>query len=231
MVRRGEVRVNGSRARVGYRVQRGDKVRVPPYRVDPEPEEPTTGPSRRVYAALLESAVYQDDDVIVLDKPSGLAVHGGSGIAFGVVETLRGFEPRASYELVHRIDRDTSGCLVLAKNRRTLLALHAQFREGVVRKRYDLVVAGRWPAGTRAVDSPLARYALRTANAAFGSAPMANRRAPTSPSRVGWTRARGSPPIRRRGEHTRFGCMRRRRATPYSATTSTRLARPAPIRA
>jgi len=160
MVRRGEVRVNGSRARVGYRVQRGDKVRVPPYRVDPEPEEPSTGPSRHVYTALLETAVYQDDDVIVLDKPSGLAVHGGSGIAFGVVETLRGFEPRASYELVHRIDRDTSGCLVLAKNRRTLLALHTQFREGAVRKRYDLVVTGHWPDGTRVVDKPLARYAL-----------------------------------------------------------------------
>ena len=160
MVRRGEVRVNGSRVRVNYRVQRGDQVRIPPYRQDADRDAARGHASQGAYQALLSTAVYHDDELIVLNKPSGLAVHGGSGVSFGVVETLRQFDPSTPYELVHRIDRDTSGCLAVAKSRRALLALHAQFRRGNVNKRYDLVVAGCWPSHVRTVDQPLERYVL-----------------------------------------------------------------------
>ncbi|MYD96434.1 MAG: RluA family pseudouridine synthase [Gammaproteobacteria bacterium] len=160
MVRRGEVRVNGSRVRVGYRVQRGDQVRIPPYRQDAGREATAGHASRGAYEELLSTAVYHDDELIVLDKPSGMAVHGGSGVSFGVVETLRRFDPATPYELVHRIDRDTSGCLAVAKSRRALLAMHAEFRRGNVKKRYDLVVAGCWPSGLHTVDEPLERYVL-----------------------------------------------------------------------
>ena len=160
MVRRGEVRVNGSRARASYRVQRGDKIRIPPHREYPGRGETQGQAPPRAYEGLLSNAVYHDDDLIVLNKPSGLAVHGGSGVSFGVVETLRRFDPSTPYELVHRIDRDTSGCLAVAKSRRALLAMHGQFRRGNVKKRYDLIVSGRWPPGVRTVDKPLERYVL-----------------------------------------------------------------------
>lgn len=160
MVRRGEVRVNGSRVRAGYRVQRGDQVRIPPYRQDAGREATPGHASRSAYEELLSTAVYHDDELIVLDKPSGMAVHGGSGVSFGVVETLRRFDPATPYELVHRIDRDTSGCLAVAKSRRALLAMHAEFRRRNVKKRYDLVVAGCWPSGLHTVDEPLERYVL-----------------------------------------------------------------------
>ena len=167
----------------------------------------------------------------MLDKPSGIAVHGGSGIAFGVVETLRRFEPGIPYELVHRIDRDTSGCLVLAKNRRTLLALHAQFREGAVRKRYDLVVAGYWPAAARTVDKPLMRYVLANGERRFASVSTETRRVPTFPSSADSSSRPGSRPIRRPAEPTRFAYMPQRPATPSWAMTSTPAANTGCIRA
>ena len=158
MVRRGEVRVNGSRSRPGYRVQRGDRVRIPPFRGGAP--QTASGLPGGLVESLLASTLHEDDDLLVIDKPSGVAVHGGSGISLGVIETLRRNDPSVPYALVHRLDRDTSGCLAVAKNRRTLLALHAELRKGAVGKRYDLVVDGRWPAGLRVVDKPLARFAL-----------------------------------------------------------------------
>ena len=158
MLRRGEVRVDGARKRPDYRLQRGDQVRIPPHR-HPAAAAPPPAP-RQLFDTLSSSAIYEDDSLIVLNKPSGLAVHGGSGVSFGVVETLRAFHPKTRYELAHRLDRDTSGCLAVAKNRRTLLELHAQFRRAGVRKRYDLLVAGSWPDDLRSVDKPLKRYTL-----------------------------------------------------------------------
>ena len=158
MVRRGEVRVNGARSRPGYRVQRGDRVRIPPFRSGTPPA--AVGSNDALAEALHDATVYEDDDLLVLDKPSGVAVHGGSGVSSGVIEVLRGHDPSTPYALVHRLDRDTSGCLAVSKNRRTLLDLHAQLRRGAVDKRYDLVVDGRWPRDLRIVDKPLARYAL-----------------------------------------------------------------------
>ena len=160
MVRRGEVRVNGSRSRPGYRVQRGDRVRIPPFRGGAPRTAGGGSLSGGLVESLLASILHEDDDLLVIDKPSGVAVHGGSGISLGVIETLRRNDPSVPYALVHRLDRDTSGCLAVAKNRRTLLALHAELRKGAVGKRYDLVVDGRWPAGLRVVDRPLARFAL-----------------------------------------------------------------------
>ncbi|MDE0659387.1 MAG: RluA family pseudouridine synthase [Gammaproteobacteria bacterium] len=159
MVRRGEVRVNGARCRPGYRVQQGDRVRIPPFRG--EPPSGSGDPDAGGFAETLRNAtVYEDDDLLVIDKPSGVAVHGGSGISLGVIEVLRRNDPSVPFALVHRLDRDTSGCLAVAKNRRALLALHAQLRKGAVAKRYDLVVDGHWPTHLGVVHKPLARYAL-----------------------------------------------------------------------
>ena len=158
MLRRGEVRVNGGRARPTYRVCRGDAVRVPPHRAA-EPDSPAGFPARQA-AMLRERVVYEDRGILVLDKPSGLAAHGGSGVSFGVIELLRRLDPDTRYELAHRLDRDTSGCLAVAKRRSALTALHAAFRDGAVGKRYDLVVSGRWPASKRTVRDALERYRL-----------------------------------------------------------------------
>ena len=158
MLRRGEVRVNGSRRGPDYRLRDGDDVRLPPHRATSP--APTPGkPAGRLLESLRSAILHEDDDVLIIDKPSGLAVHGGSGVAFGVIEALRAMlGPAATRcELAHRLDRDTSGCLAVAKNRRALLALHAQFRSGEVGKRYDAIVSGCWSARTRRVDLPLAR--------------------------------------------------------------------------
>lgn len=159
LVRRGEVRVNGGRARPSYRVQRDDRVRIPPLRA-PGPDTARPSPGRCAFDGLLRQALYEDEDLLVIDKPSGMAVHGGSGVAFGVVETLRHFDAETRYELAHRLDRDTSGCLAVAKSRRALLRLHRQFRDGSVRKRYDLIVVGHWPSGWHSANEPLQRYLL-----------------------------------------------------------------------
>ena len=160
MVRRGEGRVNGARCRPGYRLKSGDRVRIPPFRGAVPRRDDGNGLPVNAVESLRRGTLYEDRDLLVLDKPGGVAVHGGSGIAFGVIETLRRHDPSTPFALVHRLDRDTSGCLAVAKNRRTLLALHAQLRAGVVRKRYDLVVAGDWPWRFRVVEKRLARYAL-----------------------------------------------------------------------
>ncbi len=158
MVRGGEVRVNGGRAKASQRLSATDRVRIPPYKGTDAAEALVDG--GRVAAAVLDGLIHEDDDLIVVDKPSGIAVHGGSGVRAGLIETLRAREPKGWLELAHRIDRDTSGVLVLAKNRRTLLAWHEAFRKGRVRKRYDAIVDGEWPAALRTVRSPLKRLTL-----------------------------------------------------------------------
>jgi len=155
MLRSGEVRVNGARVAAQYRLRDGDRVRIPPW------HGPTADarvmPSAATIDWLAASVLYEDRDVIVLDKPAGIAVHGGSGIAFGVVEALRRRGGAQFVELAHRLDRDTSGVLVLARRRAVLKALHAAFREGRVEKRYEVLVHGRWPRRTRSVQAPLKR--------------------------------------------------------------------------
>jgi len=158
LLRRGEVRVNRGRCGPDYRLQPGDLVRIPPVRQAPRVPR---APNPELAATLRARTLYEDDSLLVLDKPSGLAVHGGTGQANGLVETLRGGIPGAEdWALAHRLDRETSGCLLVAKDRPTLLGLHAGLREGRIHKRYLALVQGRWPAGRRTVDAPLARREL-----------------------------------------------------------------------
>lgn len=146
LLRKGEVRVNKGRARPDYRLAAGDVVRLPPVRRPDPAETPARG---RAAGLRLESQIlHEDERLIVLDKPSGIAVHGGSGLSHGVIEALRAARPDAPYlELVHRLDRETSGCLLIAKRRSTLRSLHELLRAGKVEKRYLALVKGRWELG------------------------------------------------------------------------------------
>lgn len=159
LVRTGEVRVNKGRVKVSRRLQEGDLVRVPPVRLPGTRTPPP--PGRALSRRLLDSPIYEDDGLLVLNKPSGLAVHGGSGVNLGLIEALRQLRPELAFlELVHRLDRDTSGCLMLAKNRDTLRQLHEALKEGRLRKRYQALVSGRWPQRLTRIDQPLARWQL-----------------------------------------------------------------------
>jgi 23S rRNA pseudouridine955/2504/2580 synthase len=152
LLRRGEVRVNGGRVRAEYKLAAGDEVRVPPVRVRPPGAPP---PDQRA-AEMLEHAIYEDKRLLVINKPAGVAVHGGSGISHGVIELLRASRPDLKdLSLVHRIDRETSGCLVLAKRRSALRELHERFREGLVEKNYLALAAGDWQHGDIICDAPL----------------------------------------------------------------------------
>jgi 23S rRNA pseudouridine955/2504/2580 synthase len=159
ILRRGEVRVNKGRVKPSHRLAAGDQVRLPPLRLRPvsAPPRPSPAMTARLDAAIL----YEDDQLLVLDKPAGLAVHGGSGISLGVIETLRALRPGAELELVHRLDRDTSGCLMVSKRRSALRRLHAQLREGRVGKRYLVLLAGRLPKRVVEVTAPLRKNLLR----------------------------------------------------------------------
>lgn len=154
VIRGGEVRVNRRRIDVTYRLQEGDQVRLPPMRTSTPPRTAPATPA-------IFPTVYEDDALIVLDKPAGVAVHGGSGVAFGVVEQLRaGARPGAFLELVHRLDRDTSGLLMLAKKRAALVGVQDQIRAGAIEKRYLALVHGAWPNARQHVRAPLLRYLL-----------------------------------------------------------------------
>jgi len=154
LLRKGEVRVNRKRVDAEYRIAAGDEVRLPPVHID-RTEEPGR-PSSRLQELIERSAIFQDKHLLVIDKPSGVAVHGGSGMSFGVIEALRASRPRESLELVHRLDRDTSGCLCVARDRATLVALHALIRDGGMHKTYLALVSGDWQLGTKRIDAPLA---------------------------------------------------------------------------
>mgnify|MGYP002713031392 CR=1 FL=1 len=161
ILRKGEVRVNKGRIRPSYRLQAGDTVRIPPIRT--ASRETPVRPSDRVLERIARSILYENDRLLVIDKPSGIAVHGGSGLSYGVIEALRALRPGAPFlELVHRLDRETSGCLVVAKRRSSLRALHTLMREGGVEKRYLALVRGRWAGGARRVDVPLRKNVLRS---------------------------------------------------------------------
>jgi len=155
ILRTGEVRVNSRRVGATYRLQPGDRVRIPPIR--------TGATSRRGAPPAELPIVFEDDSLLVVDKPSGIAVHGGSGISFGVIEGLRAARPQLRFlELAHRLDRETSGLLMLAKRRAALTALHAALREGRVRKSYLALVKGRWRDEKRSVNLPLRKFLTRS---------------------------------------------------------------------
>ncbi len=158
LLRKGEVRVNRKRVEAEYRLAAGDEVRLPPVRIahDGDARGVPMRPSSSLVELIELAVIFQDKHVLVLDKPAGVAVHGGSGMSYGVIEALRASRPRESLELVHRLDRDTSGCLLVARDRPTLTALHALIRHGGMHKTYLALVAGSWQLGTKRIDAPLA---------------------------------------------------------------------------
>ncbi len=154
LLRKGEVRINGKRSKPEYRLQIGDRIRIPPVKLDVPEAQPA--PSRSLQALLTQRVLHEDRDLLIINKPSGVAVHGGSGVSFGVIEALRAARPELTeLELVHRLDRDTSGCLVLAKRRAALRELHAALREREMDKHYLALVVGKWSLGKKTVDLPL----------------------------------------------------------------------------
>ncbi len=159
VIRSGEVRVNKGRAAADTRLAIGDDVRIPPVRVAAAHEVGTAGdPPAREFPI-----VFEDDCLLAIDKPAGVAVHGGSGVSFGVIEQLRQARPLAPFlELVHRLDKETSGLLLIAKKRSALLALQEQFRQrssdAPMAKIYSALVVGNWPANHKVIDQPLHKY-------------------------------------------------------------------------
>ena len=161
ILRKGEVRVNKKRIKPEYKLIAGDEVRVPPVRV----AEPNELPSAKLSSiqALEAMILFEDDALIVLNKPAGMAVHGGSGLSFGVIEALRSLRPESRFmELVHRLDRDTSGCLLIAKKRSVLKSLHEQLRLKTMRKQYSALVRGQWQAHVKVVNAPLLKNVLQS---------------------------------------------------------------------
>ena len=158
LVRSGQVRVNGGRAKAERKPDAGDEVRSPPVRLQMLDEDGKSPPPKGLLAALEAAIVFEDARLLAISKPSGMASHGGSGVSFGVIETLRALRPNESFELVHRLDRDTSGLMVIAKKRAALVELQALLREdhgAGIEKRYLALLAGRMPDGVMSVDAPL----------------------------------------------------------------------------
>ncbi|MDR1528852.1 MAG: RluA family pseudouridine synthase [Burkholderiales bacterium] len=163
IVRGGEVRINGARIQPSTHLMLGDIVRIPPLRLPARLDNDTGKPSAMKLSVLRKAAalpvVFEDAHLLAIDKPAGLAAHGGSGISFGVIEQLRAQRPDLRFlELAHRLDRETSGVLLLAKKRSALTALHTIWREGDIEKHYDVLVRGAWRDAKRRVSVPLTRY-------------------------------------------------------------------------
>ncbi|MDO8908943.1 MAG: RluA family pseudouridine synthase [Pseudohongiella sp.] len=157
LIRKGEIRVNKKRCKPDQRLAEGDVVRVAPLRLS-NPEAPVA-PGAGLMQHLTQSILYEDEYLMILNKPSGLAVHGGSGIAAGLVEALRFMAGPEDYrELVHRLDKETSGCLLIAKTGKTLKALQAEMKAGNFQKKYLVLVHGQWPRQVTKVDSPLLKH-------------------------------------------------------------------------
>jgi 23S rRNA pseudouridine955/2504/2580 synthase len=166
IIRSGEVRVNKGRASAEQRVEAGDLVRLPPVRVSAQVQAKADAPApAREFPVLME-----DEAMMAIDKPAGVAVHGGSGVSFGVIEQLRRARPAlANLELVHRLDRETSGVLLVAKKRSALKNLQDQFRDRETGKTYLALVLGLWPSNKKVIDSPLMKYTLQNgANGGVG---------------------------------------------------------------
>jgi len=162
ILRKGEVRVNKKRIDQTYKLAYGDLVRLPPVKIE---DNPVVVPSNNlaVVKALGNAVVYETDEMLVVNKPAGIAVHGGSGVDYGVIEALRSFRSDLHYlELVHRLDRETSGCLMIAKKRSALRSLHEQLRSKTVHKNYYALVRGKWSNRVKFVDQPLIKNVLQS---------------------------------------------------------------------
>jgi 23S rRNA pseudouridine955/2504/2580 synthase len=155
LLRKGEVRVNKKRIDPEYKLAYGDEVRIPPVRqTEPSELKPGTG----LIALMTDNILYEDEDLLIINKPAGMAVHAGSNIKFGIIEVLRHIRPYQPFlELAHRLDRETSGCLILAKNRDMLLHLHDAFKHDGIKKCYQVLVHGVWPAKLTKVNFALVK--------------------------------------------------------------------------
>ena len=160
ILRKGEVRVNKKRAKPDYKLQIDDQIRIPPIRVD---ENTPTDINVNNLSYIQEAILYEDDRLLIINKPSGMAVHGGSGLSYGLIEALRAIRPGSEYlELVHRLDRDTSGCIVIAKKRSALRHLHEQLRNKQMDKTYHALVSGVWPDKRTKVSANLQKNQLQS---------------------------------------------------------------------
>lgn len=161
ILRKGELRVNKKRVKPEYKLQGGDLVRIPPIRVAERAEAPR--PSDNLQQLLEASILYEDKDVLVVNKPSGLAVHGGSGVSLGLIEAFRQMRPECRFlELVHRLDRDTSGCIMIAKKRSALKFMHEALQKSRITKIYNALVEGSWSERKRRIDAPLRKNELKS---------------------------------------------------------------------
>ena len=162
IIRKGEVRINKKRCRPDTKLQLGDQVRVPPIFME-ESDKKKVFVSDSLLKSLDRAVLFEDKQILAINKPAGLAVHGGSGVQLGLIEALRTRYPESQFlELVHRLDRDTSGCILIAKSRATLVDLHRQFREDEINKIYHLAVFGRWSKHKRIVEAPLRKNELKS---------------------------------------------------------------------
>ncbi len=160
LLRKGEVRVNKGRIRAHYRLQTGDVIRIPPLQSDPQ--APVMAVSEKLSKYLATRILYEDAGLLVLNKPAGMAVHGGSGLQGGVIECLRKMRPKEkTLELVHRLDKETSGCLLIARKKQVLRQLHQMFRGDDIDKRYLTLLSGRWHERFKRMDAPLRKYVQR----------------------------------------------------------------------
>ena len=159
IIRKGEVRINKKRCKPEYKLQLGDQIRIPPIRNDQDPDQPVI--ISNTWLEQIESSIlFENKHLVVIDKPSGLAVHSGSGVDYGVIDIMRKLRPDFDMELVHRLDRDTSGCLLLAKNRKSLLALQRCVMDDSLNKIYLAIVKGRWPGNKAEIKHPLKKMTM-----------------------------------------------------------------------
>jgi 23S rRNA pseudouridine955/2504/2580 synthase len=159
ILRKGEVRVNKKRAKPDYKLQVDDELRIPPVKIDETSPKPINVDN---LSFIQEAILFEDDRLMVINKPSGMAVHGGSGLSYGLIEALRALRPNSQYlELVHRLDRDTSGCIVIAKKRSALRHLHEQLRDKKMDKTYHALVQGHWPEKRHKVTANLQKNQLQ----------------------------------------------------------------------
>ncbi len=159
ILRSGEVRVNKGRIKPPYRLKEGDSVRIPPVRLSTN--HSTNKPSKIQCQNIEKNIIFEDKNLLVINKPSGIAVHGGSGISFGIIEIIRASRSEHDYlELAHRLDRDTSGTLIIAKNRRVLRNIHELLKNNGIEKHYRALIQGKWPRKTKRIDAPLLKNVL-----------------------------------------------------------------------
>ena len=159
IIRKGEVRVNKKRCKPDYKLGIGDLIRVPPLRLESK-HDPKTYIPPGLIEAIEKAVLFENKHLVVIDKPAGLAVHSGSGISFGVIDIMRRIRPETEIELVHRLDRDTSGCLLLAKHRQSLLEMQGRLQDDSIKKNYLAVVKGHWPVGKTEITHALKRITL-----------------------------------------------------------------------